>query len=68
MWALLSSRLRTWLLFALLVPVVRRIVRVLADRRERSAPNARTTKALRGADRSVTRLEDRRTRGRRGKR
>lgn len=47
MFALLSSRLRTWLFFAVALPILRRVARGTADRLERRHGSpTRTTKVL----------------------
>ena len=64
MWALLSSRLRTWLFLAVAIPVIRRVVARVAAARDRSHPRARSTSALRRADALLARLQSRRSRHR----
>jgi hypothetical protein len=54
MWAFLSARLRTWLLLAIALPMVRLLVHRLALAAERHDPSARTAKLLRRADSAVT--------------
>ena len=66
MWAFLSTRLRTWLLFAIAVPVVRFVVNRVARREQQARPGARSTKALVRADSTITSLAERR-KGRRAK-
>jgi len=46
MWALLSTRLRTWLLFAILVPLTGVAARAVARRLERRHGPTRLTRAL----------------------
>lgn len=66
MWAFLSRRFRRWALFALAVPVGRRVLEMLRDRSARSRGHAsRLTKALDQAGQAVGSL-DRRGRRRRG--
>lgn len=62
MWALLSTRLRTWLLFAVAVPVVRAGVHHAARRAEERDPHGTSAGALRRADAALTRLSRRRRR------
>ncbi len=52
MWALLSARLRTWLLMAIALPMARRLVHRLAVSAERH--DARSARLLRRADSAVT--------------
>ena len=56
MWVLLSSRVRTWLLLAVLVPVARRALRQVA---ERTAPVSRATRTLHAADSALSRVDRR---------
>jgi hypothetical protein len=58
--AFFSRRLRQWVLFALAVPIVRKLVQALARARERNHPGARTTRALRRTDSALARLGARR--------
>jgi hypothetical protein len=46
MWALLSTRLRTWLLLAVAVPVAGALARALARRLERRNGSTRLSRAL----------------------
>jgi hypothetical protein len=46
MWALLSTRLRTWLLLAVAVPLAGALARFLARRLERRNGSTRVTRAL----------------------
>jgi hypothetical protein len=64
MWAFFSRRLRTWLLFAIAVPVVRALVHKFASRAQRTRPTARSTSLLTKADSTVTSLSQRRSRRR----
>lgn len=50
MWALLSSRLRTWLLVAIAVPLARAIVHRLSVNADQRNPHAGTSKLIRRAD------------------
>jgi hypothetical protein len=64
MWMFLSSRLRTWVAFAVAIPVGRFFVHRFADSAQRRRPDARSTSALRRADSAVTALSQRRSRRR----
>jgi hypothetical protein len=46
MWALLSSRLRTWLLLAVAVPLIGALARAIARRLERRNGSSRLSRAL----------------------
>jgi hypothetical protein len=46
MWALLSTRLRTWLLFAVALPVIGALARAAARRLERRGGPTRVSRAL----------------------
>jgi len=59
MWVFLSARLRTWLLLAIAVPLVRLLVHRLAVGAERHDPSARTARLLRRADSAVTAVSGR---------
>ncbi len=50
MWALLSTRLRTWLLLAIALPVSRMIVHRLATTAEQRNPAGTTAKFMRHAE------------------
>jgi hypothetical protein len=63
-WVLLSSRLRTWLLLAVAVPVLRAVVRRLAARTAERNPGSASAGALGSLDRTLSRL-NRRGRSRR---
>ena len=52
MWALLSARLRTWLLMAIALPLARLLVHRLAVAADRH--DARSARLLRRADSAVT--------------
>lgn len=52
MFALLSGRLRSWLLFAILLPVARLISRRLAERIERKRGPSKATQVLHRAGNS----------------
>jgi hypothetical protein len=59
MWALLSSRLRTWLLFAVAVPAIRTAVRIAARRAAAANPGGRGARVLGQADSTLTRFSRR---------
>jgi hypothetical protein len=59
MWLFLSSRLRTWLLLAIALPLARLLVHRLAVAAQRQNPSARTAKLLRRADSTVTAVSGR---------
>ena len=63
MWALLSNRLRTWLLFAVAVPLAGVVARAVARRIERRSGPTRLTRALHTAGDAASR-RDRRSRRR----
>jgi hypothetical protein len=68
MWVLLSSRLRTWLLMAIALPLIRMLVHRIAERAQRRAPQSSTAKLAGRADAaltSLTRRAGRRSRARR---
>ena len=60
MWALLSTRLRTWLLFAIAVPLAGVVARAVARRLERRNGPTRLSRALQTAGNAASR-RDRRT-------
>jgi hypothetical protein len=60
-WALLSTRLRTWLLLVVAIPLIRRAIRTAANRLSRRDPNRRSARALRTVDGALARLDRRRT-------
>jgi hypothetical protein len=62
MWVFLSSRLRTWLLLAIALPLVRLVVHRLAVAAEHHDQSARTAKLLRRADSAVTAVSGRSSR------
>lgn len=66
MWALLSSRIRTWLVIAVAIPIARRLVRRASAAADRRDPNAGAAKVLRRADSVLSGLS--RRLGRRGRR
>jgi len=60
MWALLSTRLRTWLLFAILVPLAGVVARAAARRLERRHGSTRLSRALRTASDAASRRDRKR--------
>lgn len=67
MWAFLSSRLRTWLLIAVALPLVRALLRRISAAAERRRPGARSTRLVGRADSVLQSLADRRSRRRAGR-
>jgi len=63
-WVLLSSRLRTWLLLAIAVPLLRSVLRRASAAAARRDPESSSARALRSLDTGLSRL-DRRQRSRR---
>jgi hypothetical protein len=61
-WVLLSSRIRTWLMLAVAVPVLRSVLRRASASASRRDPSSTAARALRSADAGLSRL-DRRTDG-----
>ena len=59
MWVFLSTRLRTWLLLAVALPIVRLVVHRLAVAAGRRDPSARTARLLNQADSAVTAVSGR---------
>lgn len=59
MWALFSSRLRTWVLFAFAIPIVRYLVHRFAESAQRRRPGARSTSVLSHADSTVASFANR---------
>jgi hypothetical protein len=59
MWVFLSRRLRTWLLLAIALPIVRLVVHRVAVAAERRNPSARTARLLNQADSAVTAVSGR---------
>lgn len=62
MWAFLSRRFRTWILFAIAIPVMRYVVHRITRFAQRRRPGARSTSLLTHADATVTSLAERRDR------
>ena len=60
MWAFLSGRFRRWLMLAVLLPVARAVVHRAADTAVTRRPGTRTSRALAGADRALSRRSRRR--------
>ena len=68
MWVLLSSRLRTWLLLAVAVPVVRAVLRRASASAAQRDPGSRAARGLRSLEAALGRLDRRqRRRARRGR-
>jgi hypothetical protein len=63
MWALLSTRLRTWLLLAVALPLLRAILQRLAARAQARRPDATSTRLLTRAGATADQIVDR-SRGR----
>jgi hypothetical protein len=62
MWLFVSRRIRTWVLLAIAVPVLRRVVQRVTAARAAQHPDARSTAALRHADGALAKLQGRRGR------
>ena len=67
MWVFFSRRLRTWLLVAIALPLVRTLVHRLTLAAERRDPSTRTARTLHQADSAVTAVS-RRASGKKGRR
>ena len=65
MWVLLSSRIRTWLMLAVAVPVLRAVLRRASASAVRRDPSSTTARALRSVDSGLSRLDRRQRRERR---
>jgi hypothetical protein len=61
-WVLLSSRLRTWLLLAVAVPIFRAVIRRASASATRRNPGSAAAGALRSLDTGLSRLDRRRRR------
>jgi len=61
-WVLLSSRLRTWLMLAVAVPVLRAVLRRASASATRRDPNSTASRALRSAESGLSRLDRRQRR------
>ena len=59
MWVFLFSRLQTWLLLAIALPVARLLVHCLAVAADRRDPSARTARLLDQADSAVATVSGR---------
>ena len=59
MWALLSTRVRTWVLLAAALPLTRRVTHLVATRLERRSPDATVTVAAQRVDNAVTSFSQR---------
>jgi hypothetical protein len=64
-WVLLSSRIRTWLMLAVAVPILRAVLRRASASATRRDPNSTAARALRTADSGLSRLDRRERRDRR---
>lgn len=62
MWVLLSSRLRTWLMLAVAVPVLRSILRRAATSADRRDPYSKSARGLRTLESGLSRLDRRQRR------
>lgn len=62
MWVFLSTRLRTWVLLAIALPLTRLLVHRLAVAAERHDPSARKAKLLHRADSAMTAVSGRSSR------
>lgn len=62
MWVFLSRRLRLWLLIAVGLPFVRRLLGGLGDRLEATRGESALTRGLRASDRHLSRYDRRRRR------
>lgn len=60
MWAFFSRRIRLWLLLAVGLPVVRRLLGGVGDRLEATRGESRLTRTLRASDRHLSRYDRRR--------
>ncbi len=60
MWVFLSSRIRTWVLLAVALPVLRSVVHRLATASANRNAGSVPTRALRGADAGLARVARRR--------
>jgi hypothetical protein len=65
MWALLSRRLRVWLLFAVGVPLLAWLFDTVAETLESNRGETQVTKGLRGGSHWLRRRQGRRDRSRR---
>ena len=61
MWVLLSSRLRTWLVLAVAIPVVRALLRRTRKAAENLDPDGLLTATLARTDSALARLDRRRS-------
>ena len=62
MWVLLSSRLRTWLMLAIAVPLLRAVLGRASASATRRDPGSTMSRALRTAESGLSRLDRRRGR------
>jgi hypothetical protein len=61
-WVLLSSRLRTWLVLAVAVPVVRAVLRRVSASAAQRDPGSRAARGLRSLETGLGRLDRRQRR------
>jgi len=64
-WVLLSSRLRTWLMLAVAVPLLRAVLRRASASAAQRDPGSRAARGLRSLDAGLSRLDRRERRQRR---
>ncbi|MCU1690144.1 MAG: hypothetical protein JWN61_1913 [Pseudonocardiales bacterium] len=64
MWAFLSTRLRTWVLFAVAIPVIRYLVHRFSEAAQRKRPGSRSASLLSKADSTLASFASRRERKR----
>lgn len=67
MWVFLSSRIRTWVLLAVALPLTRGLVHKIAASTQHRHPDARASRVLGRTDTAVADLADRVARRRRAK-
>jgi hypothetical protein len=67
-WVLLSSRLRTWLMLAIAVPILRTVLRRTSSSAARRNPDSSAARALRSVDAGLSRFDRRERRARRSRR
>lgn len=65
MWVLLSSRLRTWLMLAVAVPILRTVLRRASTSAAQRNPDSSAARALRTVDTGLSRFDRRERRQRR---
>jgi hypothetical protein len=64
MWLLVSRRIRTWVLLAVALPLVRTVVHKTAIREQSRSPDAMPARLLARTDSALTAVSGRTTRGR----